>query len=82
MRRIYQRLVRKSQQFVVQRIVKARAEVVGRPPQRCPQVRTAHITNEERVTREHRVRMNRVLREIEDQDRDGFDGVPRRLEHL
>ena len=48
---INQRLVGKRQQFVVERIVKMRAEVVGGPPKRRAQVGAANVADEQRIAR-------------------------------
>jgi hypothetical protein len=80
--RVNQRLVGKRQQFVVQRVVEVRAEVVGRPPQRRAQVGAADVADKQSVAGEDGVRFCRVLLEIEDQDRDRLDGVAGSFEHF
>src|ERR1700736_52542 len=75
MGRIDQCLVWKRQEPGVQRVVEARAEVVGCPPQRGPQVGAADVSDKQSVSREDGVRFCRVLLEIEDQDRNGLDGM-------
>ncbi len=68
MRRIDQGLVRESQKFVVQRIVKERTEFARCPTERSSQVGTADIADEERITGEDRVRFGVVFLKVEDQD--------------
>ena len=82
MGRVDEGFVGKLQKFVVERVVKVGAEVVGTPPKRGAQVRAAHVTYEERAARENSVRLRRVLADIENQDRDRLDGVARSLQHL
>ena len=59
MRRVDERLVGKRQEFVVQRVVEVRAEVVGGPPERRAQVGTADVADEQRVAGEDGVRFCR-----------------------
>ena len=70
-----ERLVGKRQEFVVERVVEARAEVVGGPTQRGAQVRAADVSDKQSVARKDGVWFCGVLLEIEDQDRDRLDGV-------
>ena len=80
--RVDQGLVGKRQEFVVERVVKVCAEVVGCPPERGAQVGAADIADKQRVAGEDGVRLCRVLLQIEDQDRDGLDGVAGGFEDL
>ena len=59
-----------------------RAEVVGCPPERSPQVGTADIADEQRVSGQDRMGFCGVLLEIEDEDRNRFDGVAGRFQNL
>jgi len=52
MGRINKRLVGKRQEPVVQRVVEMGAEVVGRPPERSPQVGAADVADEQSVSGE------------------------------
>ena len=60
-RRVDQGLIGQRQQLVVQRVVKMRAQIVGGPSQRGPQVRPAHVADEQRIAGENGVRLCRVL---------------------
>ena len=61
-------------------VVEACAEVVGRPPERGPQVGAADVADKQGVSREDGVRFCRVLAEIEDQDGNGLDRMARSFE--
>ena len=80
--RIDERLVGKRQELVVQRVVEVGAEVAGCPPERSAQVGAADVTDEQSVAGEDGVGFCRVFLEIEDQDRDGLDGVAGGFEDL
>src|SRR5436190_14810182 len=58
------------------------AEVGGRPAERRAEVGAADIADEQRVSRQYRIRFRRVLLQIEDENRDGFNGVAGRLQHF
>ena len=82
MRWINQHLVGKRQELVVKRIVEPRAKVVGRPAERSPQVRAAHVADKERVAGENRVGFGGVFLKIENQDGDRLNRMPGSFEHL
>src|ERR1700693_532631 len=66
----------------MQRIVKVGPEIVGCPPERSPQIGAADVTDEQCVSGEDGMRFGGVLLQIEDQDRDGLDGVSGGFEDL
>ncbi len=86
--RINERLIGKRQEFIVERVVQASAEIAGCPSKRSAQVRTADVTDEQRVScknghgRENGMGFGGVFMKIEDQYRDGLDGVPRGFENF
>ena len=57
------------------------SELIGRPSERCAQVGSAHIADEQRVAGQDRLRPHGVAIEIEHEDGNRFNRVPRRLEH-
>ncbi len=79
---IYQHFIGQWKQLGVQGIVEVAAEFVRGPPERGTQVRPAYVADEKRVAGKHGERFRFVLGEIEDQDRDGFDGVTRSVQNL
>ena len=58
------------------------AQIVGRPPERGPQVGTADVADKQRVSGEDGVRASQDPSEIEDQDRNGLDGMAGGFEDL
>src|SRR3984957_14946183 len=59
-----------------------RAQILGSPSQRSPQVGAANVPDEQRIARKHGMGMVRVLVQIKHQDGDGLDGVAWRFQHL
>src|SRR5579859_4705637 len=59
-----------------------RAKIIGAPSQRGSQIRPAYVPNEQGVSSEHGVWVDRVFLEIKDQDGDGLDGVTWSFQHL
>src|SRR6266508_3707561 len=55
-------------------------ELGGGPAERCTKIRPADITDEERVTRQHRMRVRALSREVVHENRNRFRRVPRCLE--
>jgi hypothetical protein len=74
--------IRQRQQLRPQRVVEFAAKLVGRPPERRAQIRTAHIADEQRVAGEHRIRFRGAAIQIEDLNRNRFRRVSRRFECL
>ena len=59
-----------------------RASTEGAQPIGRSQIGSSHVSNEQRIAGEHRVRMGSVFLQVEHQNRDGFDRVARCFENL
>jgi hypothetical protein len=79
---INQRLIGKLHQLVVQRVVEMAAEFLGGPAEGGAQVGPTDVADEQGVPGEDCVRFIRVFLEVEQENRDRFDRVPRSLQDL
>ena len=74
--------VGQRQQLLPQRVVELPAKVCSRPPECDTKVRTADVADEQRIAGQHGVGGGGAAIEIEDENRDRFGGMARRLECL
>src|SRR5438105_7156493 len=80
--RIDEACVGQRQQLLPQRVVELPAKVCSRPPECDTKVRTADVADEQRIAGQHGVGGGGAAIEIEDENRDRFGGMARRLECL
>ena len=82
MRGIDDGLIGQGQQLAVKRVVQHAPQVVGRPPERHPEVGPPDVADEQRIAGQDGLRLGRTAIEVVDDQRDRFGRVPGGLARL